>query len=256
VSDIDDWSSSEDAMIIHGLAAGASWDSLANSLLRGEQELIERAAELQRRADRQARLDALMGDDDDEDDDDDDDEEDEPDVEDDGGVLVRLAAEPTPAPAPTAITEHEQQDLNEEAVRDELYAAPPAPTPAAPVYTAPAPEPGKCRVCGKPIGMDDKITRLYCSTGCAAEGKRLDNLDRYRKMKARVVIPADIAAPNPFACRINKGAYRCCLRPRHSGDHLTDHGIIFSRDGKDVWRDVDDAYLMMCLNNDMVAPQA
>jgi predicted nucleic acid-binding Zn ribbon protein len=240
VTEIDDWSSSEDALIRNSLKGGADFESIADTLLRSTQEVIERAAELQRRMNRSAQLDALldaMPDEEpveDEQDDQTEEDDSDPDDRDDVPQVTHHAPpepQPTPAPAPAPLYE--------------------TATPSQPAHG-----PGKCRVCGKPIGMDDKITRLYCSTGCAAEGKRLDNLDRYRKMKARVVIPADIAAPNPFACRINKGAYRCCLRPRHSGDHLTDHGIIFSRDGKDVWRDVDDAYLMMCLNNDMVAPQA
>lgn len=56
-------------------------------------------------------------------------------------------------------------------------------------------------------------------------------------------------------CSGRSGETTCCLRTRHRGEHLSDTGIIFSRDGKDQWRDVGDVYLLMCLNNDMVAPQ-
>lgn len=46
--------------------------------------------------------------------------------------------------------------------------------------------------------------------------------------------------------------YECCLVKSHKGDHLTDDGWIYNRVGR-IWPDVRDLYLMIALNNNLVA---
>lgn len=216
----EDWSSAEDAQLRAFLRAGVSWDDIAETLLRSTVEVQTRAVHLD-------RLDHLV---------------------------TTAAPTVTPAPAPvktetqesSAITTGPGKGGNGVGRSWSVYSR------------------GVCDICGKGIEWDDGPRRRYCSSGCAEEANRRRAAARYRALRDAAAAPTPAPAPEPApeppaarkgACAAHLDAAGCCLRSRHRGEHLTDTGWIFSRDGKVRWRDIGDLYLMMALNNDMVAPQ-